>query len=304
MPKVIITGGTGLIGTKLTSLFEQSGYEVFILSSRKKTDKKNIIYWDYATKDAETNFLKNTDCIIHLAGENIGKKRWTKKQKEKIITSRVNSLMFLKELFKTTGEFPKVLISASATGYYDSKPSSHVFTEDDPPGKDFLSNVCIKWEQAADSFLELGARVVKFRIGVVLTDKGGMLPQLVSLTRLMIGSVAGSGRQIVPWIHIGDLISLMFAAVSGNKFNGVYNAVAPQQVTNKVFMNTLASVLNKRIWLPPVPSWVIKLLFGEMSVIVLKGNRISSKKIINSGYKFQYSVLQHALEELLKNRKK
>jgi uncharacterized protein len=299
MSSILITGGTGLIGKHLCRLLKDKGHKVVLLSRNRSSNTDVQTYaWDLEKGEIDKEALESADYIIHLAGENIGDKRWTQKQKQLIIDSRVKTTKLIFDKIKENNITPKAFISASATGYYGISPTDKIFEETDPPGKDFLGDTCSQWEQAVDRFKQLGVRTVKIRTGVVLTKQGGALAKMTVPVKMGIASALGNGRQYLPWIHIEDLCSIYMKAIEDSQMNGAYNAVAPDYKTNAEFTRTLAKVLNKPFWLPNVSGMMIKLLLGKMSEIVLKGNRISANKIIGSGYKFQFPDLERALKNL------
>jgi uncharacterized protein (TIGR01777 family) len=237
--------------------------------------------------------------VIHLAGANIGEKKWTFRQKQNIIDSRVKSANLIFSKVNEKGHPLKAFISSSAVGYYGSDPSEKEFSEEDSPGNDFLSEVCIQWEDAADQFQRAGIRTVKIRTGVVLTKTGGALAEMKTTVINGIGSPLGNGRQYIPWIHIDDLCEIYVKAITDDQMQGAYNAVAPDVKTNAEFMRLLAKVLNKPFWFPKVPSFILKLMMGERASIILKGNKVSGKKIVDEGFNFKYYDLGTALVDLL-----
>lgn len=285
METVLISGGTGLVGSHLSKKLRTKGYEVAILSRSDPNSAQAIETADY---------------IIHLAGANIGAKRWTARRKQQILDSRVKTTELMFEQVAAS-EKPKLkaFISASATGYYGAVTMDKIFTENDPAAPDFLGETCRLWETAADRFRSLGARTVRIRTGVVLTGRGGALAKMSMPVKLGIGSAIGSGRQYLPWIHIDDLCGIYIKAVEDAGMEGAYNAVAPDHRTNLDFTQTLARVLKKPFWFPSVPAFAMKLLFGQMSDILLEGSRVSSGKISRAGYQFLFPELEAALKDLL-----
>jgi len=297
METILITGGSGLIGKHLQKVLFEKGYDVQILSSRRS---KNNYYWNIETGEINIEAIEKADHIIHLAGANIGEKRWTKQQKQLILESRIKSAKLLFNTIQKREQKPKTFISASAIGYYGAVTSEHIFSETDEPANDFLGNVCNKWEQAANCFEDLGLRVVKLRTAVVLTKKNGVLEKMVAPTRLGLGTSLGSGKQYFPWIHIDDLCEMYVKVISDKSMNGSYNAAAPQHCTNKEFTKAIAKTLHKPLLLPSVPSFLLQLAFGEMANLLLQGSRVSSHKIIDAGFQFQFPTLELALADLLK----
>jgi uncharacterized protein len=303
MENVIISGGTGLIGRHLTIKLKDKGYNVALLS-RKNSPKNDfpVYIWNPEKNEIDQNAIISANYIIHLAGAGIGDKRWTKKRRQLISDSRIKTGELIFNKVQETGTKLKAFISASGIGYYGTITSERIFTETDQPASDFLGEVCMKWEQMADRFEESGIRTVKIRTGVVLTDKGGAIEKMVKLVRMGIGSPLGNGRQYIPWIHIDDLCNIYIKAIEDSKLSGAYNLVAPDQISNREFMRTLAKVLHKPFFFPAIPSFLLKILFGEMSGIILYGSGVSAYKIISSGYTFEYPDLQNAFENLfLKN---
>jgi uncharacterized protein (TIGR01777 family) len=298
---VLITGGSGLIGKYLTSLLISEGYKVSHLSrNASKSGIVKIFHWDPENQILAPEALENIDCILHLAGSNIGEKRWTKKRKKEIVKSRIDSTNLL---FKTIMERNiqlKVFISASAAGYYGSFTSDKIYSETDPPSTDFLGTTCRLWEEAADQFTEHGTRVVKIRTAVVLEKTDSALSKIMMPARFGFLVQTGTGRQYMPWIHIRDLCSIYLKAIEDENMNGAFNAVSPQHVTHKKFLETLARVMQKFLFQIPVPAFVIRTALGEMSDVILKGSRISSAILESSGYEFIFPDLEDCLRDILK----
>lgn len=294
---ILITGGSGMVGSHLCAKLADKGYQVTVMTRKQDT----LPYPSISLEEIIHNppFLKQFQYIIHLAGANISDKRWTDKRKKEIVESRVKPAEQLFSIVKSL-EIPlKAFISASAVGYYGTVTSNKVFEEDDASGNDFLSHVCKKWEDAADLFSSIGARVVKIRTSVVLSDSKSALQLMEKPVKMNLASPLGSGNQYIPWIHIEDLCNIYIKAIEDSAMVGVYNAASPAHATNKEFIKTLSGVLKKPFWNVNVPSFTLKLLFGEMSSILLKGSRICSKKIQNTGYCFSYPTLTPALKNLL-----
>ncbi|MBT4970783.1 MAG: TIGR01777 family protein, partial [Bacteroidetes bacterium] len=229
--------------------------------------------------------------IIHLAGENIAGKRWTKKQKKSIIDSRVKTSELLFSAIKDAKKKPDRIISASAIGYYGTKTTQHIYTEEDEAGSDFLADCVVQWEKSVDQFQELGIQVFKFRIGVVLSNQGGALQKMLKPIRAGFGAVLGSGKQYIPWIEISDLARIFLFAIEKKLTNSVYNAVAPDFITNRDFTKILANKLSRHLFLPNIPVFILKLFMGEMSSILLYGSRVSAKSITSEGFDFLYQKL-------------
>ena len=291
MSIILITGGTGLVGSRLTEMLEEKNHEVVILSRNPKA--KNEFKWDVSNNYIDEKAFDKIDFIIHLAGAGIADEKWTEKRKQVIIDSRVNTANLL---FSKVNELKiklKGFISASGIGYYGAVTSSIIFTEQDDAGQDFLGEVCIKWEDAAHQFTSLQTPVTILRTGIVLSKKGGALEKM----KTPVISALGSGNQYLPWIHIDDLCEMYIDAIEG-KLEGIYNAVAPEHQTSKTFSKQFAKSISKPFVPFNVPAFGLKLLFGDMSKILLEGSRISAKKIEKSGYSFRFKTLDKALNNL------
>ena len=300
METVLISGGTGLIGRHLCKKLKDRGYSVAFLSRTSHHDADIPTYaLDIENNVIEKEAIETADYIIHLAGANIGKRRWTNKRKQKIIDSRVKTAQLIFDKIKENRNKLKAFISASGIGYYGTITTDKIFSETDPPSDDFLGETCRLWEQSADNFEKLGIRTVKIRTGLVLTKQGGSLEKMILPVKLGLGFAIGSGKQFFPWIHIDDLCGIYIKAIEDTQMNGAYNAVAPDHKTNKDFTKTLAHILKRPFWFPKIPAFLLKLIFGKMSEIILKGSRVSSEKIIKAGYKFKFTDLESSLEDLL-----
>lgn len=299
--KVLITGGSGLVGRYLTSLLLSHGHKVIHLSrSRDKFGTVRVHRWDPEKKILDPSILDGVDCLIHLAGANIGEKRWSGKRREEIIKSRADSALFLHSVIQEKGIPLGAFISASATGYYGSETSDRIFTEADSPGNGFLAEVCSRWEEAAADFKKSGIRTVRIRSGMVLEENDSALSRLLLPAKYGFLVRLGTGCQYVPWIHIQDLCSIYVNAVENRLPEGVYNAVAPQHVTHDEFIRTLGIVTGKPVSPIKVPAFMLSAALGKMSEVVLKGSRISSDKLLQCGFKFAFPGLKEALSDLLK----
>ena len=297
---MLITGGSGLIGRYLTSALLSEGYTVSHLSRTPGTSGKvRVFRWNPENKTADPGIFEGVDYLIHLAGANIGDKRWTKTRKEEIVTSRVETARLLHKIISANRITLKGYITASATGYYGSFTSERIFTEEDPPSEDFLGNVCRLWEEGADLFADMGIRTVKIRTAVILEKSDGALNKLMKPAKFGLVVRLGSGKQYFPWIHINDLCNIYLIALKNQNMSGAYNAVAPEHINHNDFVRTMAGVMNRPVFLPPVPAGIIRLFMGEMSETVLKGSRVSCEKIIKAGYRFQYDKLEAALKNVI-----
>jgi uncharacterized protein (TIGR01777 family) len=300
MAKVLISGGTGSIGSLMADFLHRQGHEVGLLSRSEKNDGTFKTYkWNIKDNYLDPEALESCDYIIHLAGAGIADKAWTAGRKKEIIESRVLSTDLLYNQVKKHKTPLKAFISASAVGYYGQVTSNKNFTEKDKSANDFVGKTCFLWEQAAEQFEDLGIRTVSLRIGVVLMEKGGALEKMVQPIRMGFGSPLGSGKQYIPWIHVDDLIGMFYKALTSDDMSGAYNAVAPKPASNAEFTRILARVLNKKLWLPNVPAFVLKALLGDRASLVLKGSRVSSQKIESTGFTFKYTSLEPALKNLL-----
>lgn len=297
--RVLISGGSGLIGRYLTSLLLAEGYIVAHLSRKQSSAGKVRVYrWDPENRILGNNLPGDFDYIIHLAGENIWGKRWSADQKELILKSRVNSARLLYENFSSGNTNLKAFISASAIGYYGSLTSEKIFTESDPAADDFTGRVCRKWEETADLFMQSGIRTVKIRTGVVLEKNTGALGMLMVPARYGIFSFPGKGNHYLSWIHIKDLCGIYLEVLRNNNLQGAFNAVSPYYVTYKEFLRTLANVMKKPFFHPPLPSSLLKLYFGEMSAMILSGSKVDPGKIMKAGFIFTFDKLFDALNDL------
>ena len=304
MKSILITGGTGLIGSKLLDSIDKSVYNVYVLTRKKsyKENGVNYINWDPENSVLDISQIKNLYSVINLAGESIDGSRWTSNYKRKILDSRVNSTRLLFNKVKEMKELPKSFISASATGFYEIN-TDNPQVETDLPGNNFLSDVVQQWEKEILKFKSLGLRTTTFRIGLVLSKDGGVLKRLYPIFKFFLGVPIGSGKQMVSWIHESDMIGLINMAIESNKLEGIYNAVAPEIITNTEFTKSLLKSLN-RFSYPSIikaPSFIVRILFGEQSDLVLNGLNISSEKIMQSNYKFKFTKLSSALNAIYRD---
>ncbi|MDD3740811.1 MAG: TIGR01777 family oxidoreductase [Bacteroidales bacterium] len=299
MKKVLITGGTGLVGNALSIKLKEKGYEVSILSRGTGNNSDfNYYKWDIGNKYIDLKAIENQDYIIHLAGENLGAKRWSKLQKQKIYNSRVKSSELLFDKIVANNLKLKAFITASAVGIYPSfSDGGAEFNESSDAGNAFVSNVCKDWEKAADNFKNVGIRTVKIRTGLVQDVKDPALKKTLQLTKFGILPVFGKGKQYYPWIHIHDLVNIYIDALENENIEGPINAVAPEVITNLQYIKTIKMILKKP-FIVKIPAFAFKLLFGEMSEIILKGTKIKSE--LNGEFiKFKYPTIESAMNNLL-----
>lgn len=296
---VLITGASGLISRELSEILKKN-YIVRFLTRKKKHE--NEFEWNINEKTIDEKAFEGISHIIHLAGANISEKRWTDERKKELISSRVDSADLLLQTLRKKNIRLKSFISASGINYYGTKTTDNIFNENDAPGNDFLSEVVVLWERAAGQFKEqhLAERVVKIRTAVVLSDKEGALKKMLPTIKMGISSALGNGKQYMPWIHIKDICSIYEFALQNPSVDGAFNAVAPQHTTNKNLTEKIAEVLNKPLFMPNVPAFVLKFIFGELADALLEGSRASADKIQKAGFHFEFPDLKIALENLLK----
>jgi uncharacterized protein (TIGR01777 family) len=295
MKKVLITGGSGLIGKRLSFLLASRGYEVRILS-RSNSLKNNYktFLWNVTEQYINDSAFEGLNHIIHLAGAGIADKRWSEKRKKEIIDSRVVSTNLLYNTVKRL-EIPlNSFISASATGFYGSITSETIFKEIDKPAKDFLGKVCSLWERSIFQFNEMKIRTVALRTGIVLSKDGGALKKM----KTPVITALGNGKQYMPWIHIDDLCELYIKAIEDEQFKGAFNAVSSEHISNLSFSKKISKIFNHPFLAIGAPNFILQIVFGEMSTIILNGSRISANKIKQAGFKFKFENLEKALKNL------
>lgn len=315
MSTVMITGGTGLIGSALSSMLVESGYNVIILSRNPLETAKshryqqtahafrsngNIFYsrWDIDKKYIDPSALKEADHIIHLAGASVAAKRWTSATKKEILESRTKSGELLVNVLQNSSNKVKSVISASAIGWY-GPDKENPFVEEDSAAHDFLGQTCAKWESSILPLEQLGKRLVRFRIGIVLSNEGGALKEFRKPLRFGVAAIMGNGDQMVSWVHIQDLCRAYMMAIENDSLTGVYNMVSPNPVSNRVLTLTLAQQIAGSRYIPvKIPSALLKLALGEMSVEILKSATVSSKKIEDAGFQFNFPNVEAAIQDL------
>lgn len=289
MKKVLIAGGTGFIGQKLEDYLVAQGYEVKILT--RKPVKENHVFWNPVQQQLDAEKCSGTQVLINLCGENLNAKRWTKQQKQRLIDSRVQTTRQLYELCKSFLDLEQYVTASGVTAYgFDDGKREH--PESDPYGTDFLSSLVKEWEEAADLFVPV-CRVTKLRIAVVFEKGYGALQKMSVPIRLGAGSPLGAGTQQIPWVHSTDLVRLVEFTIA-NKLEGTYNTNAGN-VSNKELTKFLAASLNKKLWLPKVPAFVLKIVLGDMAEMVVYGAKASSAKIIEKGFEFRHTSIPELL---------
>ncbi len=305
METVLITGGSGLVGTRLTEMLIAKNYSVIIVGRNANVLSTNpqIRYakWNLAEQTIDSDAIAKADFIINLAGAGVADKRWSKERKEEIVQSRVQGGNLLVKALQQNVNTVKAVISASAVGWYGPDVEEKIkFEEDSVASNDYLGSTCQLWEQSIEPVAQK-ARLVKLRIGIVLTTKGAALKEFLNPIKIGIAAILGNGKQMISWIHIDDLCNQFIYAIENNNLSGVYNAVAPNPVSNKQLTLEAAKQVKVNFFIPIyVPSFVLKIMLGEMSVEVLKSCTVSSKKIQQAGFKFSFSTIGEALNDLLK----
>ncbi len=299
---VLLTGGTGFIGKYLTDVLIEAGFSVSVLSRSNRKDSARVTYykWDIKKNYIDKNAVLNADYIIHLAGEGIVEKRWTKRRKKAIIESRVRPVEMIHSILEINNKKLEAFISASGIGIYGAITNHKICTENTPPADDFLGITCQKWENAADKIGSLGIRTVKIRTGIVLGKNEGFLKKMIPTFKSGFGAVLGSGKQYLPWIHVEDLCQIYLKSIEDTQLEGAYNACITDNTTNARFSKIMAKLYDYSIWLPKVPPFVLKILLGQMSVAVLTGQRVSSEKIQKTGFEFQFTDLEKTLINCIK----
>lgn len=300
--KVLITGATGLVGTELVSLLLKKGIHINYLTTAEdkiqSEERYNGYLWNPDKGEIDESALEGVDAVIHLAGATISK-RWTEKYRQEILESRIISTNMLYNVLKNTKHEVKQFISASAIGIYpDSR--TEVYSEDNTAvDTSFLGKVTQKWEEAVSQIERLGISVAKVRTGLVLSGKGGALPEMAKPVKFGLGAAFGDGEQYQSWIHIRDLVNIYYYILT-EELEGVYNAVAPYPVSQNTLMKTIANVLDKPYFMPNIPAFVLQLALGEMHILLLSSQNVSARKILDSGFQFRYLSLEKAVKSALK----
>ena len=300
MATILITGGTGLIGTALSELLRTNSHNVIILT--RKPRNKDQARWDPAKNEIDADAIRRADYIIHLAGAGVADKRWSEKRKEEIKASRIDGSKLVVKALQEIPNKVQAVISSSAVGWYGPDPAipnPNPFQETAPPDNDFLGETCRLWEEAITPVTALGKRLVIIRTGIVLSKNGGALKEFTKPVRLGVAAILGSGRQTISWIHIDDLCRLYLYAIQNEDCKGVYNGTAPHPVDNRTLTTALAKRLKGRYYVPVyIPSFLLKMMLGEMSIEVLKSTTVSADKTHAAGFQFLYPTIETALAEL------
>lgn len=299
---VLIAGGTGLIGTRLTELLHEKGYSVAYLSrpGGNQNDKKVKYYpWEPHKGQIPDEAILGADYIVNLAGANLSAHRWTEEFKKEILTSRTDSTATIVDALNQLPHHVDCLVSTSAIGYYGwDNPGPH--TEEAPAGTDFVSQVCVAWEGEAKRLKEGRTRLFIPRIGIVLSTKGGALAEMIKPMKFLAGAPLGDGRQMTSWIHIDDMCRIIMWGMENPDKSGTWNGVAPTPVTNKELTVATARAIGKPLFLPPVPRFALKIILGDFVDSVVSSMHVSSKKLEKAGFQFQFPRLHEALDDVVR----
>jgi len=301
--KVLIAGGTGLIGQRLSELLIQNNYEVVHLSREVvKNSLFTTFSWNVEQQKIDTKAFENVDYVINLSGENIASGRWTAKQKEKIINSRIDSNRLLKSAFVKTQFFPKKYISSAAIGYYGASNIKEFNEHSAPENIGFLSKTCQKWEESIQEIQQIGVSTAWVRIGVVLSSKGGALKEMISTAKYGLNLYFGNGKQFYSWVHIDDLCQIFLYLINNQEAAGVYNGCSPFSNTNFEIALALSKAIGINSILLPIPAFFLKLFLGEMSSIVLDSSKVVPQRLISENFRFEYENIDIAINDIWKRK--
>ena len=299
--KIIITGGTGMIGRALSQALTGRGDEIWVLSRQPEEASHpqgvKVVQWDARTGQGWQDIASQADAMIHLAGANIGARPWTNERKRIIRSSRVESGRAIVEAIQNSPHKPRALLQISGVGYYGNT-GDLVRDEQSPAGQDFLAGVAADWEAATRPVADMGVRHIVLRTGMVLSAGGGGLAPFILQNRLFAGGPLGSGRQWVSWIHIQDLVRVFEFLLDQQDAQGIYNATAPEPLTNADFGRTVSQVMRRPYWVP-MPAFLLKAAMGEMSTMALEGQRVLPKRLLEMGFQFRFPTLRAALQDLI-----
>jgi uncharacterized protein (TIGR01777 family) len=300
MATVLITGGTGLIGTALTQALLHAGHRVHLLSRSSAPERNGLrtFRWSPASGEVDPQAWNGVEHVVHLAGAGIADKRWTQARVDELINSRAETARLLRRSAEQAGARISTMVSAAGINYYGAFTSDRILTEQDPPGTDTIGRISKVWEEAVDEW-GTHCRVVKLRTPVVLSRSGGALAKLAAPVRFGLGSPLGSGRQWMPWVHLDDLVSIYMQALFDARYQGAYHVNSGHDVTNAEFMRTLSRVLGRPFFAPAVPAVVLRIALGELSAILLEGTRASNARLLGTGFSFAHPRLEDALRDLL-----
>jgi len=302
METVMITGGTGLIGTALSKLLIAKGYKVIILSRKEHAPIGNVSYalWDVKSAYIDPEAIETADHIVHLAGAGVADKRWTEKRKKEIVNSRVDGSKLIVKALTEVSNKVRTIVSASAMGWYGpDRKGAKPFVEDDLPSKDFLGSTCKLWEESMYPVIELNKRLVYLRTGIVFSTRGGAFKEFLKPFKAGVAAILGSGKQVISWIHIDDLCRMYLAAIENPELRGAYNASAPDTITNKQLMLKIGKARSRPFIPVHVPEIALKIVLGEMSIEVLKSATMDDSKIRQTGFNFIFPTVDAALNDLI-----
>lgn len=295
LSKILITGGSGLVGREITRLLEEKGKEVAWLSRTPERQTQRAFFWDVKNQEIDQNALSWCNAIIHLAGEGVAEKRWSEERKRQILESRVHSTRLLYNTLSSMSHQVHTFVGASAIGYYGLDTGNELQSESQPPGNDFLAGVVKSWETESEKIATLGIRTVLLRVGIVLAKEGGALQEML---KPPVAAPLGDGEQYMSWIHLKDLARMFVFALSQSQLQGTFNAVGPVPVSNRILTKAAAKATGKPFVPIGVPGFLLKVALGEMAQMVLGGNRVSNDKIAGTGFSYLFPELRGALGNL------
>ncbi|SEN55127.1 TIGR01777 family oxidoreductase [Lihuaxuella thermophila] len=299
--RIAMTGATGLVGTELAEKLSANGHQITNVTRGQKGEKgfDPVVRWNPERDEIDPEGLEGHEVVIHLAGENIASGRWTERKKKRILSSRVEGTALLCQTLARLKQRPKVLLSASAIGYYGLHPADVDLDETSPAGDDFLARVCVEWEKATQVAKEAGIRVVNMRFGMILSRKGGAMAKMLPAFRLGAGGKIGDGKQIISWVALDEIPPIIEHLMKEESISGPVNVVSPRPVSNEMFTSLLGEVLHRPAFIP-LPARVARMLFGEMAdALLLGGSRVLPRRLLDSGYRFAYADLKETLQHLL-----
>ncbi len=307
MSTILITGGTGTIGSRLVERLLEKGYEVIVVTRdpSRQTAKAGVSYvsWDIDRQTIDADAVSKANHIIHLAGAGVGDKRWSRARKQEILQSRTQSCALIVKALQEIPNKVETVVSASAIGWYGpdtTRSLQNGFSEDAPADAAFLGDTCRRWEESIDPVMSLGKRLVKIRTGIVLSNEGGALVEFKKPLKAGIAAILGNGRQMISWIHVDDLCSMYIYAIEHPELQGVINGTAPYPVSNQDLTLALAKQMRGSLFIPVyIPAFVLKIVLGEMSIEVLKSATVSAGKMLKAGFNFAYPTLSTALRQLV-----
>jgi uncharacterized protein len=300
--RILLTGGTGLIGTALTESLLADGHQVWSLTRRDPATAPvktglTLVRWDGRTTSGWGDLVSQMDAVINLAGESLSKWPWTKAQKQRFWDSRVQAGLALTEAIRAASPRPKTLIQISGINHYET--IGDTADESTPPGEDFLARLTVGWEGATKDVESMGVRRVVFRLAVVLSERGGLFSLMALPVKLFAAGRLGSGKQAVPWVHLDDVVGAIRFALENEPVTGPYNLIAPEPISNADFYKALAKALHRPYWFP-TPAFLLRLALGEMSVLVVDGRYAQPKRLLEAGYRFKVENIADAMERLVK----